>query len=344
VLLADGTHRAISDLRVDDEIYGTSREGRTRRFTRTSVLARRSVRTPAHRVALADGTEIVATSDQRFLTWRGWKHVTGAQQGRNRRPHLTIGSKLLGVGRLAALPTHDADYRAGYLCGIVRGDGYLATSAYQRRNGRVEMLHRFRLALADVEALWRTRAFLDAMDVPTRERSFSAATPSRRAITAIATNTRDGVARVREVIRWPSSPSDGWRKGFLAGIFDAEGSGNQVLRICNTDPEIINQTAACLAHFNFDVVIEPPTRDHVASYVRVRGGLVERLRFLHMTEPAITRKHELGGHAVKANVDLRVVSIEPIGEAIQMYLIRTGTGDLIANGVVTETVAIPLVS
>jgi hypothetical protein len=115
VLLADGTHRAIADLRVGDDIYGTSRVGRTRRFTRTSVLARRSGRRPAHRVTLADGTEIVTSSDQRFLTWRGWKHITGAERGRDRRPHLTIGAKLLGVGRLAELPSHDADYRAADL-------------------------------------------------------------------------------------------------------------------------------------------------------------------------------------------------------------------------------------
>lgn len=344
VLMADGMHRAIADLRIGDDIYGTSRVGRTRRFRRTSVLARRSVSRPAHRVTLADGTEIVAISDQRFLTWRGWKHVTGAEQGRDRRPHLTIGTKLLGVGRLADLPSHDADYRAGYLCGMVRGDGYLATTAYKRRNGRVEILRRFRLALADVEALRRTRACLDVIEVPTRERIFSAATSRRRAITAIATNTIDGVERVREVIRWPHSPSDGWRKGFLAGIFDAEGSCCQVLRICNTDPEIIDWTTACLAHFGFDFVIEPPTSDHIASFVRVRGGLVERLRFFHMTGPAITRKQELEGHAVRANADLRVVSIEPLGEAMQMYVISTGTGDLIANGLVTQTVASPPVT
>jgi hypothetical protein len=338
VLMADGTHRAIADIRVRDEIYGTSRPGWTRRFTRTSVLDRWSVLRPAYRVILADGTEIVASGDHRFLTRRGWKHVTGAEQGRNRRPHLTVGGELLGIGRLAEPPQHDADYRAGYLCGMVRGDGYLATSAYERRNGRIEILHRFRLALADPEALLRARAFLDLMEVPTRERIFAPATTSRRAITAIATNTSGGVERVRRVIRWPHSPPDGWRKGFLAGIFDAEGSCSaSALRICNTDPEIIDWTTACLARFGFDFVIEPPTPDHAASYVRVRGGLVERLRFFHMTGPAITRKQDLNGRAVRTNADLRVVSIEPLGEAMRMYEVSTGTGDLIANGVVRRT-------
>ena len=56
-------------------------------------------------------------------------------------------------------------------------------------------------------------------------------------------------SRVRDLVRWPLDPSDGWRKGFLAGIFDAEGScdGCEALRIANTDPTIVGWTVACLA-------------------------------------------------------------------------------------------------
>jgi hypothetical protein len=110
-----------------------------------------------------------------------------------------------------------------------------------------------------------------------------------------------------------------------------------VLRICNTNPEIIDTTAACLAHFGFDFVIEPPTAVRAASDVRVRGGVVERLRFFHLTGPAITRKQNIDGRAVRADTDLRVVSIEPLGEAVQMHDISTGTGDFIANGLVMQT-------
>jgi len=50
-------------------------------------------------------------------------------------------------------------------------------------------------------------------------------------------------------LRWPTSPSISWRKGFLAGIFDAEGSyRNNTLRIHNTDQEIIE-------HWNISVLI-----------------------------------------------------------------------------------------
>ena len=89
VLLADGRTRAIADLSVGDEIYGTVRRGSYRRYVHTAVLAHWSSMKPAYRIVLEDGTELVASGDHRFLTGRGWKHVTGAEQGSARRPHLT---------------------------------------------------------------------------------------------------------------------------------------------------------------------------------------------------------------------------------------------------------------
>jgi DNA repair photolyase len=337
ILMADGTHRALADIQVGDEIYGTVRRGAYRRFTGTSVLAHWSTVKPAYRVTLADGTELVASGDHRFLSTRGWKHVLGDGYGALQRPHLTIGGELLGVGALAAQPEHDADYRTGYLCGMVRGDALLKTYAYERAGRGVELAHRFRLALADREALDRAQGFLSGFDVPAWERVFPTATANHREITAVGTNAVRGVERVREIIRWPRDPSDSWRRGFLAGIFDAEGScdGNTI-RISNTDREIIDSTTACLDHFGFDEVVEDARLDNGLKCVRLRGGLVERLRFFHHTDPAITRKRKLEGRAIKTNADLRVVAIEPLGKATRLYDITTGTGDFIANGVVSH--------
>jgi hypothetical protein len=313
VLLADGAHRPLAELEVGDEIYGTVRAPqfprgpKYPRFSPTRVIACRWTVRPAHRITLADGTVLVASADHRFLSTRGWKHVTGAEQGAARRPHLTISSKLRGVGGFAGPPDQDSEYRAGYLSGMLRGDGHLKSYVFTGR-GRAERVHWFRLALADTEALHRARDFLALFQVPTRERVFSVATASRREIRAISTSTFSRVERVRDVIRWPQDPSDAWRTGFLAGIFDAEGScGVSVIRICNTDPEIIDWVTSCLAHFGFDLVVETTVGRNGLTVVRVRGGLVERLRFFHMTAPAITRKQRLDGQAIKTTVDLTVV-------------------------------------
>jgi DNA repair photolyase len=70
--------------------------------------------------------------------------------------------------------------------------------------------------------------------------------------------------------------------------------------------------------------------------VRVLGGLREHLRFFHAVDPAITRKRIVDGMAIKGDAPLRVVAIEPLGVDLPLYDITTGTGDFIANGVVSH--------
>jgi DNA repair photolyase len=336
ILMADGRHRALADVRVGDEIYGTERQGTYRRYVRTRVQAHWSSVKPAYRVTLDDGTELIASADHRFLTDRGWKHVIGAEHGAARRPHLTTGVDLLGTGRFAEGPEATDAYRRGYLCGTVRGDGRLGRSSYERPGRTVDDHYRFRLALIDQAALDRTGAYLAAAGIATAEFAFAEATATRNPVSAIRTSARAHVEHIEALIRWPLSPGEEWRKGFLAGIFDADGScGTEALRISNADPTMLSWTETCLKSFGFDCVVEPPNAIGVRC-VRVRGGLVEKLRFFHLTGPAISRKWGLEGRAIKTNARLGVASIEPLGLTMRLFDITTGTGDFIANGVVSH--------
>ncbi len=336
ILLADGRTRPMGELRPGDAIVGTEVRGACRRYVETTVLDHWSTIKPAYRVMLEDGTQIVTSGDHRFLSDRGWKHVTGATQGARQRPYLTTNNTLLGTGDTPRPPEACEDYRRGYLCGLIRGDGHLASRQYVRANGR-PWTHRFlRLALADGEALERAQGYLVEAGVGTGAFLFAAAAGGRREIRAIRTQSAPAVDQVRELIRWPLSPSGAWRKGFLAGIFDAEGScSGAALRISNGDRAMLDWTAACLEHFGFDAVEEPAGPNGITN-IRLRGGLRERLRFFHLTDPAITRKRTVQGLALKSDAKTRVVSVEPLGLAMRLYDITTGTGDFISNGVVSH--------
>ncbi len=98
VLMADGRTKPIADLRPGDAIYGTVRRGSYRRYVKTTVLAQWQTVKHGYRITLEDGTSLTASGDHRFLTSRGWKHVTGTEHGAARRPHLTPGSELVGPG------------------------------------------------------------------------------------------------------------------------------------------------------------------------------------------------------------------------------------------------------
>jgi DNA repair photolyase len=316
ILMADGRTKPLAKIVVGDEIYGTSRRGNYRRFVKTKVEAHWSTVKHAYRVKLADGTELIASGDHRFLTDRGWKHVTGTQHGLA-RAHLTLNNKLMGIGGFASAPSRDSNYRIGYLCG-----------------GAV---HRFRLALIDLEALVRTRGYLAQIDIPTKHFLFQKAVGARQDIYALRTSAFAGVSAIERAIGWPSNPSMEWCKGFLAGIFDAEGSYSRgILRIANKDQQIIQLITRCLHQLGFAWVIDKHSGRDSLRYVRLIGGLREALRFFHTTDPAIIRKRSIEGQAIKNNASLNVVGIEALGLELPLYDITTGTGDFIANGVITH--------
>jgi DNA repair photolyase len=336
VLMADGRTKPMRELEVGDLVYGTMRDETYRHYAATRVLAHWSTVKPAFRITVEDGTELVGSGDHRFLTDRGWKHVTGREQGRLRRPHLTRRNKLMGTGRFAPGPTDWASYREGYLCGMIRGDGTLGPYSYvHRHRGRVDA-HRFRLALTDLDALHRTREYLADIEVQTHEFEFHVATRYQRGLRAICPGSRDNVVRIQESVRWPRWPSEDWSRGFLAGVFDAEGSCCEgIFRISNTDPEIIDRIARALTQFGFRFVVEQVRHSERLKVIRLLGGLCEQLRFFHTTDPAITRKRSIQERALKTSAQLRVAEIEPLGE-MELYDITTGTGDFIANGVVSH--------
>ena len=197
---------------------------------------------------------------------------------------------------------------------MVRGDANLKVYRYDRPGRAHGDVHRFRLALADVEGLHRTRAYLAQEGVTTDWFDFTPATATRRAMTAIRTSAAASVARIMSLTSWPQEPTTAWQRGFLAGIFDAEGTRSKgVLRISNADDEMLrgprrhsrrsvstpcSRTGA--AQWRPD---RPPPRwtagAHALRPPRRPGDQAEVL--------AST------GIAVKSDADLRVVGIEPLG-------------------------------
>ena len=337
VLMADGRHAPIESLQVGDEIYGTRSSVKHRRYARATILNKWVTIKPAYRVICADGTELVLSGDHRLLSDRGWKHVLDAPKHGRSRAHLTTTNALVGTGGFVPQPAKNAEYRRGYLTGMIRGDGHLASDGHPQ-GGRAGTTDLFRPALADPEALGRSHAFLARTGIDTRERVFSTATATHREMRSISSGGGDAVRAIADLIAWPTGPQTlDWTYGFLAGIFDAGGSRSHVaLRISNTDPEILGWIEACAARLGFKTCRDRPNSISGATTVRVRGGLSEHLRFFHLTDPVITRKRTIDGEMVQTSRDLRVVAIEPLGRDLPLYDITTTTGDFIANGIVSH--------
>lgn len=332
ILMADGRTKRLAEVRAGDRVYGTERRGQDRRYVATEVLDHWQTVKPAYRVTLEDGTELLASGDHRFLTDRGWKHVAAAGDDRPRRAHLTAKSQLLGVGALPPAPAHGVDYRRGYLTGIIR------CSADRARDGHPaerRAPHRFPLSLADGEALERARTFLRAVGVSAMTFTL-AASDTRRANPPVRTTASKPANRIRAIIEWPRRPSDQWRLGFLAGAFDVAGclDGGE-LGIRSSDTAVVERVVECAVALGFHAVLRPAAAA-AARTVWIGDGLRERLRFLALADPATTRKRTIDGARITGDAALRVTSVVPVGAEIPMYDLTTGTGDFIADGVVSH--------
>ena len=56
-------------------------------------------------------------------------------------------------------------------------------------------------------------------------------------------------------------------------------------------------------------------RGKPVDYVRIVGGLREHLRFLHTVDPAITRKRDISGQAVKSTAKLQRRQRRALGQS-----------------------------
>jgi DNA repair photolyase len=279
ILLADGGTKPLARLEVGDDIIGTGVVGGERRYVRTKVLAHWRTTKRAYRITLHDGTEIVASGDHRFLAADGWRHVVGTM-----RPHLTVGTELVGTGKFSLPPEESEGYQRGYLCGMVQGGGTQG----------------FRVALAGAEGIDRTERY--------RSELGTSAEP-------------DGL---------PLAPGLDWHKGLLAGIFDARGSVRDgVPRIFTRDARLLDAICLALKELDFDHHV---TEDRRA--VVLTADLAERLRFRQTVDPATASRLAVDGELVPA-ARLTVTSIERL-DSRHLYDITTGTGDFVADGVVSH--------
>ncbi len=386
VLLADGSTRPIAELRAGDVVLGTEQVDGMRRYVPTQVLAHWSTTKAAYAVRLAGGIELVTSGEHRFLTAHGWGHVSAGWCRAGRRPHLRPGSPLLGPGPFGPdrPRPHTAEYRRGYLCGLVRGDGpdfpseRLALEALGRAHhllaearpgpivvgaepGRIALVADTRGAacgpLAD-GARDPARGPMSAVadtgcDVrvglggvggarPAWHGAVGAAAGAQPAaggpIVADASTSGHGpvpaVGRlVPDVVRWPESAGVDWCAGFLAGVVDACGvvtAGE--LRVVHTDDGVVGRVAGALHRlgFGFAVGAQPDG----ARVVRLVGGVGALRALLACTGPAVTRG--LAGARVTGAPELEVVAVRALGRELPMYDITTGTGDFVAEGVVSH--------
>ncbi|MEU8237067.1 intein-containing Rv2578c family radical SAM protein [Actinoplanes missouriensis] len=326
ILLADGSNRPLAEIRPGDAVMGTMGAGPHRRYVPTTVLDHWATSKPAFRVTLSDGTRLVSSGDHRFLTDRGWRHVSPTEA---HLPALAVGDLMFGVGRFAEPPKESPDYRTGFLCGLVRGD---ASGGGTAREG---------------DAWVRADGYLDDIpltealrwpEMPTGEwyrgflaGAFSAVGHTERLAVVFTSDDPVYLGRVAEALshlglatRRPVHAGRGRSGAGGSGISTSGRASSGVSSSGRASSGVSNagRGSAGLAWAGSDRV---ETERHLEA----------ALRFRHMTG-ASSAPLDASGVGVRANRRLTVVDIEDLGLTLPLFDISTGTGDFIADGVVSH--------
>ena len=260
-----------------------------------------------------------------------------------------------------------ASYRQGYLHGLVRADSAQAGPAGRPRvrDGRIDRADvAFPSERLEIEALGRAHHLLateaaDRAPVPARPGHVPA--PHLVGVGAGGHPSRAGaagdagsrpLAPVAAGVR-PADPDDDWCAGFLGGVADAAGTTVAgVLRLRTPDDDLLGSVAGALHRLGFAFAVEKvdasssaPQGVHRAPavrHLRLDGGTRELTRFVTVADPAVGRLRSLAD----APVDLpgpgsglhghEVVDVSPAGEPVPLFDITTGTGDFVAEGVVSH--------
>lgn len=162
-------------------------------------------------------------------------------------------------------------------------------------------------------------------------------------------------ARMVGVGRLAATPAvtDDYRLGYLAAVagssldLDAERRARAYLLALDAraraavlnasgDPTRVRRAVAAFVPWTTEGARGFAAGTFDAGRDRARRTLRDELRFLHVVDPASRRLRDLDGREVETADDLEVVAIENTRVHTAMFDITTGTGDFIANGVVSH--------
>ncbi len=325
VLHADMTWRPIGDVSVGDELVGFDEHphpGRPRKFRRAVIEAVWWSRKPTVRL-ITERTQATTTANHRWLQARDSRWSRTDQLGPSHR---------LRFLPVVTPEPFDEDYRAGYLSGLSLADGRFRYDPGGRSDELGYPAAYWTLALADDERRLRVIDQLGALDVPAARRRFFGGPLARKPMHKVEIRALGSLAILHALLT-VERDNRSYRRGFLAGFFDAEGASGRSLRISQVDVDVLARVQRYGRSLGFTFTVD--YRPGRASALRLVGTVADRMRFFSVCQPAIARKVDaIFGREMKL-ADEPVHAVE-CTRAADVVDIQTSTGTFIAAGLATH--------
>ena len=335
ILYTDLSWRSIGDAKVGDELIGFDeypKEYKKHRKLRISkVESVERLKKPVFKITTTH-RELFTTANH------GWLYST---PNRSRRWGATKimkpGHRLSRFSDVWKTPKDTEDYRRGYLVGMTLGDGTFKFKPGQKSAHSGYPACYWRVALTDEDALIQTQKHLQAFKINTNIRKFNCGPhfdpKKHREMKKIEIRSVPVLEKLHPIVTTYIESKE-FKRGFLAGFFDAEGHyGDYNLRISQKDIKPLKYIIKCAKEFGFTFVLEN-FKSNVYS-ARLVGKLEDKLKFLALINSAIHRKTlDWIGQSLETEYEI-IKNIEEVGER-EVINIQTSTATFFADGLATH--------
>jgi len=303
VLLPDFTTIKIENLDIGDDVLGFEKREKNKfcKLIKTKVKGISKRLSPIITIITDKGTTR-CTPDHR---WFNGRYYVPAK----------VGGTIRYLFNNVLTPDKSLDYKRGWLSGMYAGDGTPKKYNYGNR-----IHYRCRLVLKDLEAIDQAVQF-------SKEIGFTQHPFCFEGLNAIRNNTKEFFDFLVSTL-----DTTEFKRGWVAGFFDAEGSYNNVIRIAQSENSSLSLLCTYLKELGFFYKLEH-YKD--CKGVRIEGGVPEYIRFFAFFDTCLKRKTEmLSQKSLSNSTYIKEIILERDEDFV--YNITTGTGNYIAEGMASK--------
>lgn len=272
IWMADGYFKPIQDIKKGDCVFGFKKNNKKygrRYFVKSEVLNTFTRKTDVIEMTLSNNEKIYSTPDHYWFTGRKEEKYEYQQP----REKLQVIKCLVPFQKNKK---YNKNYKFGYLEGIIDGDG-TRTIQTDTRNNKNYKCKRIRISSKDNEIIERCQTFLEDFKICPKkvyEKNIIHLNLCGNKIWKIFSITKE-IANID------------FYKGWLAGIYDAEGNtdGNsiRISQYKKINPKVYKKIEKYLSFLNFKF------HQNEKGFT-LRGNFNEKIRFYSILQPILYRK------------------------------------------------------
>lgn len=314
VLMKDMTYKPIMDIRVGEEVIGKDKKGNLI-FTKVKKLFKREVDNLVE--IKTNNFSLICTPEHEFYYHPTHNHWISAKNLKNKKLHW------LGYGF-----EENIEFKRGWLTGTADGDGCF----FKDKKNRFSFI----LKVKDKEMVETFIKWSKELDFDIKEVDYN---KKRGFFTARLTKNKETL-RLKKFLE--KSKGLDFCRGYLAGIYDAEGSGPHKCKqavIYNSNPSIVEFVTESLKNLNisFKVYTDKRRGDYYKrdNYHIKINNVPE---FFIKCRPIIKRKREnLLRTTIKSiKSRLNVLDVVEINKNMDVYNLETEAHNYIVNGLLVH--------